>query len=135
MATSAVLSNPTITVNSVSLTDQCTGLTPNITQTALRATAFGDTSEKYQGGLFSNEITCDFFWSEAASETYATLAALLGTTTNVVWKATSAATSATNVQETLTGCYLETISPVYALGELSTISVVFKGGVYSVATS
>jgi hypothetical protein len=37
--------------------------------------------------------------------------------------------------ETLTGCYLEDISPVYKLGELATISITVKGGVYSVATT
>jgi hypothetical protein len=74
--------------------------------------------------------------SFAASETYATLAALVGTSTTVTIKPTSAATSATNPISTLTGCYLETLPIVNAaLGSLDVVDIVLTGGVYSVATS
>jgi hypothetical protein len=74
--------------------------------------------------------------SYAASETYATLASLVGTTTTVTMKPTSAATSATNPLFTLTGTYLEALPVIDAkMGELSTISITFKGGTYTVATS
>ena len=133
MATSTLLSNPVFTINAVDCTDQTTSLLPKIKQTALAATSFGDTSVKFTAGLFDNEVTAEMYWSEAAAETYATLKALLGTTTTITWKATSAATSATNVMESLVGCYLEELSPAYKMGDLSTISVTFKGGTYSVA--
>jgi len=135
MATSTVLSTPVVTINSVSLTDNCSSVSPKIKATALAATSFGDTATKFVAGLYDNEVSFDFYWSEAASSVYATIKTLIGTTFNVTWKATSAATSATNVMETLTGCYLEDISPVYKLGELATISITVKGGVYSVATT
>ena len=135
MATSTVLSAPVVTINAVSLTDNCSAVSPKIKATALAATSFGDTSTKFVAGLFDNEVSFDFYWSEAASSVYATIKSLVGTTFNVTWKATSAATSATNVMETLTGCYLEDMSPVYKLGELATISITVKGGVYSAAST
>lgn len=135
MATSTVLSNPVVTINSVDLTGNTTSVSPKIKATALTATSFGDTATKFVAGLYDNEVSFDMYWSEAASSVYATIKSLIGTTFNVTWKATSAATSATNVMETLTGCYLEEIGPVYKLGELATISITVKGGVYSSATT
>lgn len=134
MATSTLLSNPVHTVNSVDLSDQTTSLEPKIKATALTATSFGDTSVKFVAGLFDNEVTVEYYWSYASTETYATLSSLLGTTFNITWKPTSAATSATNPLATLTGCYLEELGPVFKVGELATCTVVYKGGVYSVAT-
>jgi hypothetical protein len=133
MATSTLLSNPVFTINAVDVSDQTTSLSPKIKATALAATAFGDSSTKFVAGLYDNEVSAEMYWSEAASETYATLKSLIGTTTTITWKAAVGATSATNVLETLTGCYLEELSPVYKMGELSTISVTFLGGVYSSA--
>jgi len=135
MATSTVLSNPVVTINSVDLTGNCSAVSPMIKATALSATSFGDTSTKFVAGLYDNEVSFDMYWSEAATSVYATIKSLIGTTFNVTWKATSAATSATNVLETLTGCYLEDISPQYKIGELATISITVKGGVYSAATT
>ena len=135
MATSTVLSNPVVTINSVDLTGNTTSVSPKIKASALTATSFGDTSTKFVAGLYDNEVSFDMYWSEAATSVYATIKALIGTTFNVTWKATSAATSATNVLETLTGCYLEEIGPVYKLGELATISITVKGGVYTSAIS
>lgn len=135
MATSTLLSSPVFTVNSVDMTDQTQSLDVRIKATALSATAFGDTSTKFVAGLYDNEVSATLYWSYASTETYATLASLLGTTTTITWKPTSGATSATNPVATLTGCYLEELPPSFKVGELAQVTVVFKGGVYSVATS
>lgn len=135
MPTSTLLSNPVVTVNAVDLSDQCRSLSPSIKATALDATAFGDTSTKKVAGLYDNAVTLELYWSYASTETYATLASLVGTTTNVTWKPTSAATSSTNPLATLTGCYLEELPPVFTVGELASVTVTFIGGVYSVATT
>jgi len=136
MATSTYLSNPHVTINSVDLTDQCTAADLNRVVEALEATAFGDTARDYVGGLENNELTITLYMSYAASETYATLSGLVGTQTTVTVKPADAALSATNPGFTLTGTYLETLPVISAsLGELSTIDIVFTGGVYSVATS
>jgi hypothetical protein len=132
MATSTYLSNlTTLTVNAVSIVDQATNVVFTNTKEQLEATAFGDTSRKYTAGLFNNEVTMTLYQSYATAETYATLAALVGTTTTVVASITDGAVTKTF---TLTGCYLEALPVVNAsLGELSTVDITFTGGVYSVA--
>ena len=136
MATSTYLSNPVVTVNSVDLTDQCTTATFTKTLESLESTAFGNAARYYVAGLQANEVTLTFYNSFAATETYATLSALVGTQTTVTVKPTSSATGATNPVFTLTNCYLESLPIVNAsLGELDTIDITFTGGLYSVATS
>ena len=136
MATSTYLSNPTCTINSVDLQDQCHAATLTVKYDALESTAFGGTSRVFTAGLGDHEFTVELYMSYAASETYATLAALVGTATTVTIKPTSGTTGATNPAFTLTGSYLESLPVIDAkLGELSTISLTFKGGVYSVAVA
>ena len=133
---STYLSNPVVTINAVDCSDQCTAATLNRVTESLEATAFGATARVYTAGLQNNEVTLTMYQSYAASETYATLAALVGTTTNITLKPVTGATSATNPLFTLTGCYLETLPIINAsLGELSTIDITFTGGTYSVATA
>jgi hypothetical protein len=136
MATSTYLSNPSLTVNAVDLSDQTTSATLTVKFDALESTAFGSGSRVYTAGLGDHELTVELFMSYAATETYATLATLVGTATTVVMKPTSAAVSATNPSFTLTGTYLEALPVIDAtLGELSSISLTFRGGVYTAATT
>jgi hypothetical protein len=132
MATSVFLSNlSALTVNSVSLVDQCTGITFTNLKESLDVTTLADTSRVNKGGLFNNEVTMTLFQSYIASETYATLAALVGTQTTVV--ATVIDGAVTKVF-TLANCYLESMPVISAsLGEMSTIDITFTGGSYSVA--
>lgn len=139
MATSTYLSNPGVMVNSVSLTDQCTAATVTNMAEALESTAFGSTSRVFVSGLYNQEITLDLYMSYAATETYATLAALVGTTTTVKVSNTVAGlttASATEPRFELVGAYLESLPVINAtMGELSTISITFKGGVLSTIVS
>jgi poly(3-hydroxybutyrate) depolymerase len=136
MATSTYLSNPVCEINSVSVTDNTSAASLVRVIEALESTSFGKISRVYVGGLENSTLTLTMYNSFAASETYATLAALVGTSTTVTIKPTDAATSATNPIFSLTGCYLETLPIVNAaLGALDTIDITFTGGVYSVATS
>ena len=136
MATSTYLSNPSVTINSVDLTDQCSSATITYTAEALEATAFGDTARKFTSGLNNNEVTVTLYQSYAATETEASIYALVGTTTTLVLKPSSSAVSATNPSYTLTGAYLESHTPIAAsLGELSTSSLTFRGGTLAKATS
>lgn len=133
MATSTYLSNPGVTINSVDLSDQCSAATLTRTVEALESTAFGGTARVYVGGLEANELTVTLYMSYAATETYATLAALVGTQTTVQVQPTAGAESATNPKFILTGAYLEALPVLNAsLGELSTIDITFRGGTYSV---
>ena len=133
MATSTYLSNPGVTINSVDLSDQFSAATLTRTVEALESTAFGGTARVYVGGLEANELTVTLYMSYAATETYATLAALVGTQTTVQVQPTAGAESATNPKFILTGAYLEALPVLNAsLGELSTIDITFRGGTYSV---
>ena len=135
MATSTILSNPVVTVNSVDLSDQCTSAVFTERYAELTATAFGDTANKYVKGLGDHEVVLTLYMSYAASETYATLKSLVGTTTTVVVKPAVGADSATNPGFTLTGAFLAELPHTFSLGELSTVDVTFHGGVYSEDTT
>ena len=140
MATSVYLSNPVVTINSVALTDQCTSATVNYVYEQLETTAFGDTARKFGGAavtsLQNNSIEVELYQSYAASETEATIFSLVGITTTIIVAPATGAASATNPTYTLTGCYLESHTPINAsLGELSTITLSFAGGVLTKAVA
>jgi hypothetical protein len=140
MATSVYLSNPVVTINSVALTDQCTSATVNYVLEQLETTSFGDTARKYGAStvtsLQNNSIEVELYQSYASAETEATIFGLVGITTNVVIAPASGTATATNPIYTLTGCYLESHTPINAsLGELSTITLSFAGGVLTKAVA
>jgi hypothetical protein len=134
------LSNPVVTINSVDITSQCTSAVVNYVKEQLETTAFGDTARKFGAAtsisLENNSIEVELYQSYAAGETEATIFGLVGITTTVVVAPASGAASATNPIYTLTGCYLESHTPINAsLGELSTVTLVFAGGDLTKATS
>lgn len=133
---STYLSNPTLTINSVDLSDQCTSATINYVSEQLENTTFSNTSRSFTAGLYSNSITVTLYQSYAATETEASIYNLVGTTTTLVLKPTSGAASATNPSYTLTGAFLSAHTPINAsLGELSTIDLTFSGGVLTKAVA
>ena len=139
MSTSVYLSNPSVTINSVDLQDQCTSAVINYVLEQLETTSFGDTARKFGGStvtsLQNNTVEIELYQSYAASETESTIFGLVGINTTIVIKPTSAAVSATNPSYTISG-YLSSHTPINAsLGELSTISLVFAGGALTKATS
>ena len=140
MATSVYLSNPVVTINSVLLTDQCTSAVVNYVYEQLETTSFGDTARKFGGAavtsLQNNSIEVELYQSYAASETEATVFGLVGVTTTLIVAPASGIATATNPIYTLTGCYLESHTPINAsLGELSTITLSFAGGVLTKAVA
>lgn len=136
MATSTYLSNPVVTVNSVDLSDQCTAATLTYRFDQLESTAFGDTDRKYVKGLGNHELTLSLYMSYAASETYATLKDLVGTSTTVRVQPASPPDSATNPGFILTGTFLAELPVLNAsMGNLATVDITFTGGVYSVDTT
>ena len=140
MSTSVYLSNAAVTINSVDLQDQCTSAVVNYVYEQLETTSFGDSARKFGGSavtsLQNNSIEVELYQSYAASETEATIFGLVGIVTTLVVKPTSAAVSATNPSYTLTGAYLSAHTPINAsLGELSTLTLTFSGGVLTKATS
>ena len=140
MATSVYLSNPSVTINSVDLQDQCTSAVVNYIYEQLETTSFGDTARKFGGAavtsLQNNTIEVTLYQSYAASETEATIFGLVGVVTTLVIKPSSAAVGATNPSYTLTGAYLSAHTPINAsLGELSELTLTFSGGVLTKAVA
>jgi hypothetical protein len=132
MSSSTYLSNPVVTVNSVDLSNQCTSATVTHRFDQLESTAFGQTDRTYVKGLGNHEVTLSLYMSYAATETYATLAALVGTTTTVRVQPAAPPDGATNPGFILTGAFLAELPVLNAtMGELSTIDITFTGGVYS----
>ena len=131
-----VLTNASITVNSVDLSDRANSVTLNYEVDSVEVTAFGDSGHKFAGGL--QNISCEISFQQdfAASEVEATVYSLVGTTTTVVIKPSSAATSATNPSYTLSNTFLGAHTPVMgAVGELAMTELTFTGGTLAKATS
>ena len=140
MATSVYLSNPNVTINSVDLQDQCTSATLNYVLEQLETTAFGDTARSYGAStvtsLQNNSVEIELYQSYEASETEATIYGLVGIQTTIIVAPATGVASATNPIYTLTNCYLSAHTPINAsLGELSTITLSFTGGVLTKAVS
>ena len=139
MATATYLSNPAMTINAVNLSDQCTSATITSVATAQNASTFGSLDSFYVSGTTNNTFECELFMSYAASETYATLAALVGTQTTITISPTAAGLAvptATAPKFTLANTYLSELPLINAtLGELSSISLSFQGGTLTTATS
>jgi len=132
MATTTYLSNAKVLIATVDLSDQCKSATITRTIEALESSAFGSTNRVYVGGMENSTFTGEFMMSYAASETYATLKDLVGTSITIVVNPTSAADSATNPGFTLTGTYLESIDVIAAtIGELGMVTVSTQGGAYT----
>ena len=93
MATTVYLSNPTVTINSVDLQDQCTSATINYVYEQLETTAFGDTARKFGGSavtsLQNNTVEIELYQYYAASETEATIFSLDGINTTILIKPTT----------------------------------------------
>jgi hypothetical protein len=126
MATSVYLSNPVLKVNAVALTGFCTAASLTQTNTAQDTTVFGNTARVYSGTLQDNEVTASLFMTYGTAEVYATLKALVGTSTTVVLQESS--TTGAKVW-TVSNAYLETLPIMNAtLGEIQSIDISFKGG-------
>jgi hypothetical protein len=130
-----VLTNASITINSIDLSDRANSVELNYEVDSVEVTAFGDTGHKFTGGLQNNTCTIEFMQDFAASEVEATIYPLVGTQTTVVIKPTSAAVSATNPSYTLSGTFLASHTPVAgAVGELAMTSLTFTGGALAKST-
>ena len=136
-STSTYLSNAVVTINAVDLTGECSSANLTRTFDALESTNMSNTARTFVGGLENSSLVVDLYNSYAVSSTYATLKSLVGTAVTVKIKPTSAATSATNPEHTLTGAFMGTLPLVVSsLGALDVCGgITFQGGVYSVATA
>ncbi len=131
-----VLTDASITVNSVALQTRANSVSLNYEIEAVESTAFGDSGRKYVGGL--QNLTCDIEFQQdfAASQVEATIFPLVGTSTTIVIKPTSAAVGATNPSYTISNAFLSAHTPVNgSIGELATTSLSFTGGTLAKAVA
>jgi hypothetical protein len=142
MATTTYFANPdtvkigATSASTVDLKDQCRSVVYTRSREPLESTAFGSTDRTYTGGLTSNSVTATFLMSYAATETYATLNALVGTQVYFECAPVAAAPSATAPVLKLTGAYFESFDVVNAeLGTLSEVQITLTGGTYSEQTA
>jgi len=131
-----VLTDASISINSVSLSDLSNSCTINYEVDSVEVTAFGDTAHKFAGGLQNLSVEIALMQDFAAGKTEATIFPLVGTTTTLVIKPTSGAVSATNPSYTIASAFLASHTPIAgAVGELSMTTLTFTGGTITKATS
>ena len=131
-----VLRDASVTVNAVNLSQYVTAVTLNYEVDSIETTAMGASGHVFTGGLQNVSLDLTLNQDFAASTVAPTLDALIGTTTTVVVKPTSAATSATNPSYTISNAFLAATQPVSgSVGDLAAMSVTFTGGTLVKATS
>ena len=118
-----MLSNASVTINSVDLSSYVTSITLSQSADSLEDTAMGDTSRSYIGGLKSGSVDIEFNADFAASKTEATIFPLVGTSTAVVVKPVDASVSATNPSYTFNAIVTEWDTLNGSVGEIATHSV------------
>lgn len=122
-----VLTDASVTVNAVDLSDWVTSVTLSVEVDDQEDTAMGDTYRSRLGGLKEWTLDIDFNADFAASAIDQTVWPLLGTVVSVVVKPTSGSVSTTN--PTYSGSVLVSeYSPVDGdVGDLATTSVSWPG--------
>lgn len=131
-----VLKDVSVSINSVDLAAKATNVTINYEKEAIEITGFGDNARKFTSGLDNISASVTLNQDFSASNVEATIFPIVGTTTTVVFKPTSAAVGATNPSYTLTGTYLAAHTPINgAVGELSTSELTFQGGTFAKAVA
>ena len=125
-----VLKDASLVVNSINLSAYVSSITLDYAVDAVAADAMASTNgHVFLGGLQNNSLAVTLNQDFAASTVAATLDALIGTTTTVVIKPTSAAVGATNPTYTISNAFLAGTQPVAgSVGDLAQMSVTFQGG-------
>ena len=127
----------TVTVNSVDLTDHITSVSGfNETCADLQTTAMGETNISRIGGLKDASVALTFLNDFAASETYATLASLLGTAIDVTITPATGTVTATNPKKTASCLVTELPFIDGSVGDLAEVSITWPvTGAITTATS
>jgi hypothetical protein len=128
-----IIRNASVTINSVDLSSWVDSV--QITHAAERVeiTSMGMTSRRYTTGLAADAMVINFFvdtQTTPTAATEATLYPLVGTTTTVIVKRSSGATSATNPTYTYSNAYVESHTPLGTgkVGEIPMTQITLSGG-------
>ena len=133
MATTTFLSNATVAIGAVDVSDQCQSVTLTTGFDQLETTAMGSNGRSYTKGLQSVDVTLTMFNSYGAGEIEATLADVVGDdAVTLVISPSGTSESATNPEYTITGAFLASFTPLSStVGELSMVDVTFTGGTFA----
>ena len=133
MATTTFLSNATVMIGAVDVSDQCQSVTLTTGFDQLETTSMGDSGRKYTKGLQSVDVTLTMFNSYGAGEIEATLWDVLGDdAVTLVISPSGPTESASNPEYTITGAFLASFTPLSSnVGNLSMVNVTFTGGTFA----
>jgi len=118
-----VLTNPSITIGGVDLSDHINNITLETKYDIIETTTFGSTAKTRVAGLADNQITLDFMQDFANGSVEATIYPLLGTTTSIVIKPVAGSTTTTNPQYTVSALVADWTPLKGGVGQLATASV------------
>jgi hypothetical protein len=125
-----------VTVNSVVMNDHIVSAVLQNSKESQDITTQADTGRVFGPGLINLTTTIEVQLDQAATNTTATLEALVGTRTTLILKPMAGATSATNRSYTVSNAYLESFESIAGtLGSIATASAVFTGGSLVIASS
>jgi len=133
MATTTFLSNATVLIGAVDVSDQCRSVTLTVGYDSLETTAMGSNGRTYTKGLESVEVTLEMFNSYGAGEIEATLFDVVGDgNTTLVISPSGSSESATNPEYTITNAMMSSFTPlISSVGDLSVVNVTFTGGTFA----
>ena len=133
MATTTFLSNATVLIGAVDVSDQCRSVTLTVGYDSLETTAMGSNGRTYTKGLESVEVTLEMFNSYGAGEIEATLYDVVGDgNTTLVISPSGSSESATNPEYTITNAMMSSFTPlISSVGDLSVVNVTFTGGTFA----
>ena len=142
MSTAIFLSNASVTIAGIDLSNQCQSVMITIGTESQEVSALGFTAgttpgRQFVSGLQSVEVTLTMFNSYGASEVEATLSSVVGNgTTTLVIQPQPGTPSVTNPRYTISNAMLADFTPITGtVGELSTSEATFTGGTYVRATA
>ena len=133
MATTTFLSNATVAIGAVDVSDQVQSVTLTTGFDQLETTAMGSSGRSYTKGLQSVDVTLTMFNSYGAGEIEATLFDVVGDdAVTLVISPSGTTESASNPEYTITGAFLANFTPIASsVGELSMVNVTFTGGTFA----
>ena len=131
-----VLTNPSITIGGIDLSDHINNITLETKYDIIETTTFGSTAKTRVAGLADNQVTLDFMQDFGSNSVEATIYPLLGTTTSIVIKPVAGTTTTTNPQYTVSALVADWTPLKGGVGQLATASVTWPvSGVITKATS
>ena len=126
------LSNPTVTIGGVDVTQNTSAASLEIGFDSLESTSFGDTGHRFVSGLQMVNVTLTMFMNYGTGEIEATLFDQVGDgTTTLVISPAGTTESASNPEYTISNAMLASFTPIVTtVGELSQVSVNYVGGTW-----